>query len=192
MPSADRCLAAQTIGPFFHFALTHDGRLGQLAHPSASGERITVRLTLLDGDSLPVPDAMIEIWQADATGRFRHPSDAHADEADPAFVGFGRLPTNAEGACEFETIRPGRVPDQHGGLQASHINIAVFARGLLGRLVTRLYFSGDPTLTDDSVLALIPAARLSTLVAHPDSAHPGRWNHHIHLQGARETVFFDV
>jgi protocatechuate 3,4-dioxygenase alpha subunit len=155
------------------------------------GERIRLRFRLLDGDNVPVPDGMIELWQADASGQHRHPADAQEREPDPAFCGFGRLATDAEGVCRFETIRPGRILDGRGGSQAPHINVSVFARGLLSRLCMRVYFEGDPTLAEDAVLALVPAERRHTLLAKR-GATPGDWTFDIHLQGPRETVFFDI
>lgn len=183
---------SQTIGPFYHFALTANAALGCLARPEAQGERIRVRFRLLDGDGAPVPDGMIEIWQADAAGKYDHPQDPQAQDPDPAFCGFGRLATNADGCCTFETVRPGRTPDGHGRCQASHINVTVFARGLLGHLYTRVYFDGDPALGEDPVLANIPEERRATLVACRDSAQPAQWDFDIRLQGEDETVFFDL
>ena len=177
-PDALCCLPSQTVGPFFHFALTANAALGGMAGPQAEGERILLRFTLLDGDGLPVPDGMIELWQANADGRH--------DAADPGFCGFGRLATDAEGRCTFHTVRPGRV-----GGQAAHISVSVFARGLLGRLCSRVYFEGDPALADDSVLALVPAERWPTLMAR-FGATAGMWDFVVRLQGDRETVFFDV
>jgi len=181
---SSHCLPSQTIGPFYDFALTSNQKLGCMIGPDVKGERIALRLTLLDGDGAPVPDGMIELWQADADGTYAHPNDA--------FCGFGRLGTDQLGVCLFETIRPGRVTGESGGLQASHINVSIFARGLLARLVTRVYFAGDPALEEDTVLALVPAVRRHTLIAQPDATRPGQWNLDIRLQGERETVFFDV
>jgi protocatechuate 3,4-dioxygenase alpha subunit len=172
---------SQTVGPFFHFGLTANPALGCLASPDAKGERIRLQLRLFDGDGQPVPDGIIELWQADAEGKYDH----------PAFCGFGRLATDAAGTCAFDTIRPGRVPDGRGCCQAEHINLSVFARGLLNRLCTRVYFEGDPALAGDLVLALVPEDRRQTLLAHKDGAS-GWWVFDIHLQGERETVFFDV
>ena len=183
---------SQTIGPFFHFALTTSESLGTLAGPDAKGERLRLACRALDGDGLPVSDAMIELWQADASGKYNHPEDTQAKSADPAFRGFGRLPVNTDGACVFETVRPGRVPGWEGTLQAPHVNVSVFARGLLQRLVTRIYFAGDPANAEDPVLALVPEDRRHTLLAHQDPAQPGVWNFEIHLSGERETVFFEV
>jgi len=177
-------LPSQTVGPFFHFLLAADLAPGCVAGPDAQGERIRLRIRLFDGAGAPVPDGMIELWQADAAGSYQHP--------DAAFRGFGRLATDAGGACAFDTIRPGRVSDGRGGRQAPHINVSVFARGLLGRLATRVYFAGDPALTGDPVLALVPENRRQTLLAQPDAASTSGWNFDIHLQGEQETVFFDV
>ncbi len=183
-------LPEQTIGPFYHFGLTRNPALGCLVRPETKGERIRIRFRLLDGDGEPVPDGMLELWQADACGKYDHPADTQEQACDPAFCGFGRLSTDADGICLFDTVRPGRVPDGRGGCQASHLNVSVFARGLLARLCTRVYFAGDPALPDDPVLALVPEERRPTLLAQPDPAHPGQWNLDIHLQGENETVFF--
>ncbi len=187
-----RCLPSQTIGPFYDFALTANEQLGRMAGPDAKGERIRLRIALFDGDGAPVPDGMIELWQADASGKYDHPSDAQDKSPDPAFCGFGRLATNAAGVCQFATIRPGRVPAEGDAWQAPHINVSIFARGLLGHLVTRVYFAGDPALEEDPALALIPANRRQTLIAQPDAMQPGQWNLDIRLQGESETVFFDI
>ncbi len=190
-PDAPVCLPSQTVGPFFHLGLTANAAPGCLAGPQARGERLKLRVTLLDGDALPVPDGMIEVWQADAAGRYAHPADTRAAPPDPGFRGFGRLATGAQGQCTFETVRPGRVPHEPGGWQAAHINVSVFARGLLGRLCTRVYFAGDPDLADDPVLALAPVHRRPSLLAQWDAA-AGVWDFPIRLQGDGETVFFDV
>lgn len=175
---------SQTIGPFFNYALTTNRELGQVAGPHVKGERIRLQLRLLDGDGTPVPDGMLELWQADSQGIYRHPDDPRQAAADPFFMGFGRLETNQNGVCLFETIRPGNV-----GAQSPHINVTVFARGLLRHLTTRVYFSDDPS---DFVLALVPPDRRPTLIAQPDPVEPSQWNLDIHLQGTLETVFFDL
>jgi len=182
-------LPSQTVGPFFHLGLTANAAVGCLAAQEASGERIRLRFRLLDGDGAPVPDGMIELWQADASGRYNHSEGTR--ESDPAFSGFGRLATDAEGVCTFETVQPGRVPNGSRGFQAPHINVSVFARGLLARLCTRVYFDGDPALPGDAVLALVPAERRHTLLAKRGTV-PGDWTFDIHLQGPQETVFFDI
>lgn len=184
-------LPSQTVGPFFHLGLTANIPLGTLAKREAKGEHIRLRFRLLDGDGAPVPDGMIELWQADASGKYDHPADTQERSPDPALCGFGRLATDSTGACTFETVRPGRVAVGNTGCQAAHINVSVFARGLLARLCTRVYFEGDPALDEDPILRLVPADRRHTLIAKR-GADPGEWTFDIHLQGAQETVFFDV
>jgi len=150
---------------------------------------LTIRV--LDGNGEALNDAMVEIWQADSEGKYNHPDDRQAKTVDPGFLGFGRAGTGEDGSCEFETIRPGRVPGPGSALQAPHLNVAVFARGMLKQLYTRIYFAGDPANQEDPVLALVPAARRGTLLAYPDAAHGG-WRFNVRLQGEDETVFFDV
>ncbi len=186
------CVPSQTVGPFFHLGLCADARLARLASPEANGDHVHLRIVVLDGDGAPVPDALIELWQADAGGRYNHPRDPCAADVDVAFRGFGRLATDDHGACLFETVRPGRVRDDRGGWQAAHVNVTVFARGLLRRLVTRVYFAGDSDLGTDAVLSLVPAHRRHTLIATPVAGQPVQWSHAIRLQGEGETVFFDL
>jgi protocatechuate 3,4-dioxygenase alpha subunit len=172
---------SQTVGPFFHFGITTDDTLGSLA-ASAVGERLHLRIRVLDGSGMALPDAMIEIYQANAAGEY----------GAAGFSGFGRLATQADGTCAFETIRPGRVRDGQGRAQAAHINVCLFARGLLRHVYTRVYFSGDPELEADPILALVPAERRATLLATQAAGASGSWEWTIHLQGANETVFFDL
>jgi protocatechuate 3,4-dioxygenase, alpha subunit len=184
---------SQTVGPFFSFALTAERySVRSIAGPQAKGERVRLMCRVLDGDGAPVPDAMLELWQADADGKYNHPDDAHNETVDPAFRGFGRLGTTEDGSCEFETIKPGRVPGPGNVLQASHLSLAVFARGMLKQLYTRVYFAGDPANEEDPILTLVPAERRETLMARADPVHPGVWHFDVHLQGELETVFFDV
>lgn len=183
---------SQTVGPFFHLGCTEQASVGSLITPATKGERIQLICRVFDGEGQPVPDAMIEIWQANAEGRYAHPEDMQQKPLDPSFNGFGRLATDEQGSCLFETIKPGRVPGNDGTLQAPHINISVFARGLLKRLATRAYFAGDSANEEDSILALVSAPRRSTLLAQPDIADKKRWLFNIHLCGEKETVFFDV
>lgn len=185
---------SQTVGPFFHLGCTDYASVGSLVTPETKGEIIHLVCRVLDGEGQPVPDAMIEIWQANAEGRYAHPEDTQPKALDPNFNGFGRLATDERGSCSFATIKPGRVPGNDGVLQAQHINVSVFARGVLQRLATRAYFAGDPANTEDPVLALVPADRWSTLLAQRDPADNsrGRWLFDIYLCGEQETVFFDV
>lgn len=167
---------SQTVGPFFDFALTTNRALGVMAKPGAKGEHVRLRLRLVDGEGAPVPDGILELWQADAEGRY----------CDPEFGGFGRLGTDAEGECMFETIRPGRAE----GDGSPHINVIVFSRGLLSHLNTRIYFEDDMSLSSDPALAVVPVDRRRSLIAH--CAPDGVWTHEIRLQGENETVFFDL
>jgi protocatechuate 3,4-dioxygenase alpha subunit len=182
--------SSQTVGPFFNFGLTPDASLGCLARPDTPGEHITIRITVLDGDRAPVPDALIELWQADASGVYARPQDPAGAQEPPGFCGFGRLATDAGGTSVFTTIRPGRVPDGQGGSQAPHINVCLFARGLLRQVYTRIYLADGPELEADPILALVPPHRRETLVARRSA--PSTWTFDIKLQGDHETVFFDL
>jgi len=175
--------ASQTVGPFFNFGLTTNPKLGTLAHDGVPGERIRLEFRVFDGDGAPTPgDCMIEIWQADPAGRY----------AQPEFCGFGRLETNLNGSCTFQTVKPGRVAGPDGRWQAPHINVIVFARGLLKHLHTRVYFAAEPANAEDPVLALVSEERRATLLAQPGEGAPNAWRFDIRLQGEGETVFFDV
>jgi protocatechuate 3,4-dioxygenase alpha subunit len=179
----------QTLGPFFDFGLViHDG--GLVAQPAAAGRHITVEGTVRDGAGEVLPDAVIEIWQANAAGKYRHPDDHQNAPIDPAFDGFGRVATDDSGRFAFSTIVPGRVPGPDGSWQAPHFAVGVLARGLLTRLITRMYFEDEPSNADDAVLALVPLERRTTLLAKRTGANEYRFD--IVLQGHGETVFFDV
>lgn len=180
---------SQTIGPFYFGTLVKAYR-AEMAPAGVAGERIEVALTLHDTHGAIVPDGLLEIWQANSHGRYNHPDDRRNLPLDPGFEGFGRASADAQGTARFATVKPGRVPWPEGGMQAPHLNISVFARGLLNRLATRLYFDGDPALAEDPVLKLVEPARRATLIAKRDAS--GAWALPIHLGGAKETVFFDV
>jgi protocatechuate 3,4-dioxygenase, alpha subunit len=185
---------SQTVGPFFHDALMRaDAQRTQLAAPDTIGERIRIMGHVYDGDGVGVPDAMLEIWQANHYGRYNHPADGRDLPLDPAFFGFGRAATDAAGCYFFETIKPGRVPFDAQRLQAPHICVAVFARGLLNHAFTRLYFADDPANADDPILQLAPADRRATLLARR-AADTGAvvYYFEIVLQGVGETVFFNL
>lgn len=183
---------SQTAGPYLHIGLTNTHSVTQIAAPDVPGDHVRLKCRVLDVEGAPLNDAMIEIWQADASGRYNHPDDFQAHEAGSRFYGFGRAGTDENGACEFETIRPGSVPGPGRSSQAPHLNVAVFARGILLQLHTRIYFAGDPANDSDPVLALVPVDRRETLTAIPDPKQPGSWLFDIHLRGDQETVFFDV
>jgi protocatechuate 3,4-dioxygenase alpha subunit len=181
---------SQTVGPYFSIGLAWLNRC-DLAPGASSGERVTIRGRILDGEGQSVPDACLEIWQADAHGKYAPP--VNSEEKSPAhgFSGFGRVPTNDRGEFSFITIKPGSVPGPDGRPQAPHLEISVFMRGLLRRLVTRLYFPNDPANPADHVLNLVPGGRRATLIPRPlaDDLHILEWD--IRLQGEHETVFFE-
>ncbi|HEU4440966.1 MAG TPA: protocatechuate 3,4-dioxygenase subunit alpha, partial [Burkholderiales bacterium] len=136
-----------------------------------------------------VGDGLIEIWQANAAGKYAHPEDKQNKPLERGWRGFGRIPTDVKGGFEFNTIKPGRVPGPDGKLQAPHLVVAVFMRGLLKHLATRIYFPDEPANTEDPILKLVPAARRATLVARRAGKNALEWN--VILQGKNETVFFD-
>jgi len=180
---------SQTVGPFFSLGL-EQLIVDTIAPENVPGERVTIRGRVLDGDGKPVPDALIEIWQADAAGRYAHPEDTLSKAAQNKFLGYGRVPTNENGEFRFVTVKPGRVPGPHGKLQAPHLAISIFMRGLLKRLVTRIYFPGEASNVEDFVLNLVEPARRETLIGR--MSRDGKqleWN--VILQGEGETVFFD-
>ncbi len=186
---------SQTVGPYLHIGLAprnctdiaFDGRTDQ-------PDRIVFEAQVIDGDGAPLSDGMIEIWQADATGRYAHPHDPRSGlaEASRGTSGFGRLPTEDEGRFRFTTVKPGRVPGPDGSLQAPHLVVAFFARGLLKHLSTRLYFDDEAEANaQDPVLARVPAARRPTLLARKVDATTYRWTLTLQSDADRETVFFD-
>jgi protocatechuate 3,4-dioxygenase alpha subunit len=179
----------QTVGPFFAICLGEPG-CAELAIDGALGRRITIEGTVFDGGGVPVPDALVEIWQANAAGRYAHPEDEQEKPLDPNFSGFGRAPTDDAGHFEIETIMPGRVAGPDHTLQAPHLLLGILARGILTRLVTRLYFEDEPSTKDDPILALVPSQRRTTLLARRVRDDVYRFD--LRLQGEGETVFFDV
>ncbi|MGH2558786.1 MAG: protocatechuate 3,4-dioxygenase subunit alpha [Thermomicrobiales bacterium] len=182
----------QTVGPFFAPALLReDSRRNVLVGPATDGQRIRIEGRVLDGEGVPVPDALVEIWQANSHGRYNHPADGRDLPLDPACTGFGRSGTDKEDRFWFETIKPGPVPAPGGGLQAPHVSLTVFARGLLDHLTTRLYFEDEPANTEDPVLRLVPAERRATLIGRREASTDGVvYRMDIVLQGAGETAFF--
>jgi protocatechuate 3,4-dioxygenase alpha subunit len=187
---------AQTVGPFFHYMLTpHDYPVralftNDLTADGVAGHRIVIEGRVFDGDSEPVPDAVIEIWQADSEGRYAHPDDRRAP-ASNAYLGYGRIDTGKDGGFRFVTVKPGVTPGPNGAPQAPHVAVSVLGRGLLNHLRTRFYF-GDEVNDGDPILSLVPPDRRATLIAVADPADPKRYRIDIRLQGAGETVFFDV
>jgi len=193
--------ASQTVGPFFHDCLMRDdARCDVLASDSTEGTRIRIAGRVIDGDGAGVPDAVLEIWQANHHGRYNHPADQRDLPLDPAFTGYGRIATQPDGEFCFTTIKPGAVPFDAQRLQAPHISVAVLGRGLLNHLYTRIYFDDEPGNADDPILLAVDAERRATLVACREGA-PNRDVAHardvayridIVLQGENETVFLDV
>lgn len=188
--------ASQTVGPFFHFGLERPAWADLTGGGKAIGDRIRIEGQVRDGDGAPVQDALLEIWQANAAGKYDHPEDEQEKPVDPGFRGFGRCATDAQGRYAFTTVRPGRVPGRGNTLQAPHVNMTIFARGLLKHLVTRVYFADRSAANEsDPVLAAIddPVAR-RTLLASAGATEGGvtTYRFDIILQGDGETVFFEV
>ncbi|MDF3886340.1 protocatechuate 3,4-dioxygenase subunit alpha [Cupriavidus basilensis] len=187
--------ASQTVGPYLHIGLSGLDCADLTAEaPGLAGERIVIEGRVIDGNGDPVPDGMVEIWQANPAGRYRHPDDARdgAEQAlVPGFTGFGRLPTQPDGSFRFVTVKPGPVPGPGGQPQAPHIVVSLFMRGLLKHLSTRLYFPDETQANArDWALSQVPAERRHTLVAQPAGAGKLQWQ--VVLQGQDETVFFDI
>ncbi|MBV9347239.1 MAG: protocatechuate 3,4-dioxygenase subunit alpha [Pseudolabrys sp.] len=195
---------SQTVGPFFAYGLAPKGRAqwdpngtyswketvgDNLVTPDAAGEKIRIEGCIRDGDGVPVNDAMIEIWQADAQGRYASKHDPRAP-SNAKFRGFGRSATNKEGVFGFETIKPGAVPGPKGKPQAPHIVFCIFSRGMLRQIYTRMYFPDEAANASDPVLSLVPADRRGTLIAKKESN--GSYRFDIRVQGENETVFFEV
>jgi protocatechuate 3,4-dioxygenase alpha subunit len=157
------------------------------------GRHVRVRGRVLDGQGEPVSDAMVEVWQADGEGRYRHPLTGWFEQVRGSFVGFGRVATDDDGRWEIDTVVPGPVPGPDGSTQAPHVNVQVFARGLLDLLCTRIYFAGEAANDADPVLSSVPADRRDLLVAQPDdSSDAAAWRFDIVLRGEAETPFFEV
>jgi protocatechuate 3,4-dioxygenase alpha subunit len=186
--------SSQTVGPFFvPTLLREDARRNILTQSETVGERIRIEGRVLDGDGAPVDDALVEIWQANTHGRYNHPADQGPAPLDPSFLGFGRSGTENEGAYWFETIKPGPVPFDQERLQAPHICVTVFSRGLLNHVVTRLYFADEPANANDPVLSCVPENRRATLLAPRQKAGTSVVYHFdVILQGEGETTFFNV
>ena len=179
---------SQTVGPFYALP---GGLLwpdGPEVVPADTPGALLLRGTVRDGAGEPVPDAVLEIWQADERGRFSHPADPRGQRA--SFEGFGRCGTDPDGGFWFRTVKPGPLPTPDGRTEAPHLDVTVLARGMLDRLVTRVYFPDEEAANAaDPVLSTVDAARRATLVA---AATPGGYQFDIRLQGPEETVFFDV
>ena len=180
---------SQTIGPFFAIGLPWDG--GPHAVSPGTPGAIKITGTVFDGAGEPVADSLIETWQADPDGRFADLCGHGGASRLEAFRGFARCGhEDGDGSYELLTVKPGRVPGPGGPLQAPHIDVSLFARGMLHRCVTRIYFADEaPANAADPVLGSIPADRRGTLLAQPVQ---GGYRFDIHLQGPHETVFFAI
>jgi protocatechuate 3,4-dioxygenase alpha subunit len=182
--------SSQTIGPYLHIGLTWLVK-DNLVGPGVAGEKFTLEGRVVDGDGKPVNDAVIETWQANAAGRYAHPEDTQNKPMTPGFTGFGRVLTDDEGRFRLTSIKPGRVPGPGGGLQAPHLSVTIFMRGLLKHLATRMYFPGDAANAEDAVLREVADNRRATLIAQPIAGRAGALQWNIVLQGDGETVFFE-
>ena len=198
--------ASQTAGPYLHIgmapavaglAVRSQEKLNVLAGAGSEGERIRIEGRVIDGSGAPLRDAQVEIWQANAHGRYNHPADTRDRPLDQGFRGWGRAVTDFEtGLFWFETIKPGRVPGRHGHKEmAPHLSLWIVARGINIGLSTRMYFGDESSANaEDPVLRLIePAERRRTLIAAREERADGVvYRFDIRLQGEDETVFFDV
>jgi len=182
---------SQTVGPYFRIGLEWLHR-DNLVGEGVSGDRITIQGRVFDGDGIPVPDAMIEIWQANAHGKYAHPEDTQDKPLETGFTGHGRMHTIEDGRFRFATIKPGPVPGPEGTEQAPHLLVSVFMRGVLRRVTTRIYFPDDPRNSTDFILNLVESERRNTLIAKKTAGAPGTLEWNVVLQGADETVFFDL
>ena len=182
---------SQTVGPFFAIGLNRLKRV-EIAGPEISGERIIIAGRVIDGDGKPVPDAMIEIWQANSHGKYAHPEDEQKKPLEPGFQGYGRVPVDESGRFCFATIKPGSVPGPKGRPQAPHLAVSVFMRGLMKRLVMRIYFPDELANAEDFVLNLVEPERRATVIAQRNPKEIGALEWNVVLQGLNETVFFDI
>jgi protocatechuate 3,4-dioxygenase, alpha subunit len=181
---------SQTVGPYFAMRLPWPD--GPYVVPAGTPEAITITGRVYDGAGNALPDAMIETWQADPDGRFAHPDDPRGPTPFArSFRGFGRCATAADGSYTIVTLKPGPLPTPEGDIEAPHLDVSVFARGLLDRVVTRLYFPDELAANAaDPVLCSVERARRGTLIAVAEPE--GHLRFDVWLQGARETVFFDI
>ena len=196
LPSRPIASPSQTVGPFFHVAVDSD-RLGRLVTDETDGERIRLRVGVFDGDGQPVDDALVEIWQANAAGRYIHARDDHPAPLDPNFTGAGRARTDADGRYRFVTIKPGAYPwrNHPNAWRPAHIHFSLFGHSFESRLVTQMYFPNDPLFAHDPILQSIPdpaaqarlVSRFDLDLTEPEWALGYRWD--IVLRGRHSTPF---
>ena len=190
---------SQTVGPYFKYGLTpgsdyqwNDAFSNDLVTPDVSGERIRIVGRVFDGDGKEITDAMLEIWQADAQGRYASPRDTRA-LPNSKFMGFGRSATDKTGVFSFDTIKPGSVPGPNGKPQAPHVVFCIFSRGMLRQIYTRMYFPDEAANGTDPVLEVVPEDRRGTLLARKEMRGGlPVYTFDIRVQGENETVFFDI
>jgi protocatechuate 3,4-dioxygenase, alpha subunit len=189
VPQVNLPTGYQTVGPYFKIGLEAFYR-DDLTAPNTPGQVVEITGRVIDADGVAVPDAVLEFWQANSEGRY--PDQPQLQPFKGSFVGFGRVPTNEEGQFRFRTIKPGAVQADTPARQAPHILVSAFLRGLLNRLVTRIYFSDEIANADDPVLLSVEGRRRNSLIARADPSQPGRYQWDLFLQGDNETVFFDL
>ena len=184
---------SQTVGPFYAIGLTRKP-MDVMATQATQGEHIRIEGQVFDGDGVAIPDVMVEIWQANAYGRYNHPDDKQEKPLDATFTGWGRSGTDEKCFYSFETIKPGSVPGNDESVQAPHVNVCVMARGMLVHAFTRIYFADEPANANDPVLNSIKnKQRRQTLIATPGMENGKTvYRFDIRLQGESETVFFDM
>jgi protocatechuate 3,4-dioxygenase alpha subunit len=188
---------SQTVGPYFAQGLLREGDqvfTNVLIPENTEGERIRIEGTVFDAEGQPIEDAMIEIWQANSHGRYNHPLDEQDKPLDPQFKGHGRTSTDTKGYYRFETVKPGSVPGPGNNVQAPHINVIVFARGMLSHAFTRIYFGDEPLNQADSVLMSIadPVHRNTLIARRQEAEGVVIYRFDIRFQGEHETAFFDA
>ena len=190
--------SSQTVGPYFAYALTPGDTYSltalagdDLVTPDTVGEPIVIEGRVIDGAGDPVPDCFLELWQADGAGRY---PGQPGQKPNTTFKGFGRSEADKDGHYHFHTVKPGPVPGLEGKMQAPHIDVGIFARGVLRRMFTRIYFEGEAANDGDAILALVPEDRRATLIARRDGTAKGapRYVFDVHLHGDGETVFFEA
>jgi protocatechuate 3,4-dioxygenase alpha subunit len=179
---------SQTVGPFFSIGLSYPNADDLSQHPSA--EQIEICGQVFDGAGDPIPDALLELWQADPQGRFSGFATDPSTQTDPGFHGFARIAVDERGAFRLHTVRPGPVSAPNQARQAPHIVVLIFMRGLLKHLISRIYLAGDPLNASDPVLLAVPQERRSTLIAQQQKESPNRYQWNLYMQGEHETVFF--
>ena len=189
LSTTPECIGSQTVGPYYVIGLGHLVS-DTLAGPNATGTHVTISGTLFDADGEPVPDAILELWQASPEGQYVEAQELGSARSVDGFLGFARLSTHESGRFSVKTVVPGPVAASDGGVHAPHIVVTLFMRGLMRHLVTRVYFPDQAGNATDPILLRVPEARRSSLLSQriDGSLTELAWN--IHLQGPHETVFF--